>query len=206
MLWTRNGASCGAAIIAIEPQVFDLLVYLVHHRNRAVSRDDLIGSIWGGRIVSESALCSRINVRSAIGASGAEQRLIETLPRKGVRFVGEIREGRELPKLQKMARVTGLEPATSSVTGRKNCQILQTFIRTCHRKSFLTQEVNKQMTDSGIRIMGLCPNGLHESGASDQTAQRAIVPIRATDPCPILLFATGSMLLLRKSSQISSFA
>jgi DNA-binding winged helix-turn-helix (wHTH) protein len=79
--------------IAVEPQVFDLLEYLIRHRERVVSRDELIGSIWGRRIVSESALNTRLSaVRSAIGDSGTEQRLIRTLPRKGVRFVGEVRE------------------------------------------------------------------------------------------------------------------
>jgi DNA-binding winged helix-turn-helix (wHTH) protein/tetratricopeptide (TPR) repeat protein len=83
----------GATPVAVEPQVFDLLAYLVRRREHVVSRDELIGSIWGGRIVSESALSTRINaVRSAIGDSGTEQRLIKTLPRKGVRFVGEVRE------------------------------------------------------------------------------------------------------------------
>src|SRR6185312_16771660 len=54
---------------------------------------DLIASVWGGRIVSESALNTRINAaRVALGDSGAEQRVIRTLPRKGVRFVGEVRE------------------------------------------------------------------------------------------------------------------
>jgi DNA-binding winged helix-turn-helix (wHTH) protein/Flp pilus assembly protein TadD len=85
----------GATSIAIEPQVFDLLEYLIRHRERVVSRDELIGSIWGRRIVSESALNTRLSaVRSAIGDSGTEQRLIRTLPRKGVRFVGEVREER----------------------------------------------------------------------------------------------------------------
>jgi DNA-binding winged helix-turn-helix (wHTH) protein/tetratricopeptide (TPR) repeat protein len=82
-----------AAVIAMEPQAFDLLLHLVHHRDHVVSRDELIEQIWGGRIVSESALSTRINaVRTAIGDSGSEQRLIKTLPRKGVRFVGEVRE------------------------------------------------------------------------------------------------------------------
>ena len=77
----------------MEPQAFDLLVYLIRHREHVVSRDELIEQIWGGRIVSDSALSTRINaVRSAIGDSGTEQRLIKTLPRKGVRFVGEVRE------------------------------------------------------------------------------------------------------------------
>jgi DNA-binding winged helix-turn-helix (wHTH) protein len=44
----------GAAPVAIEPQVFDLLVFLVENRDRVVSKDDLIASVWGGRIVSES--------------------------------------------------------------------------------------------------------------------------------------------------------
>jgi DNA-binding winged helix-turn-helix (wHTH) protein len=83
----------GAQVVALEPQVFDLLAYLVRHRERVVSRDELIESIWGGRIVSESALSTRINaVRNALRDSGTQQRLIKTLPRRGVRFVGEVRE------------------------------------------------------------------------------------------------------------------
>jgi TolB-like protein/tetratricopeptide (TPR) repeat protein len=83
----------GTQAIAVEPKVFDLLEYVIRNRERVVTRDDLIGSIWGGRIVSESALSTRINAaRSAIGDTGAEQRLIKTLARKGIRFVGSVRE------------------------------------------------------------------------------------------------------------------
>jgi TolB-like protein len=78
--------------IALEPQVFDLLVYLLEHRDRVVSRADLIATVWGGRIVSESALASRINAaRRVIGDSGVEQKLIRTIARKGLRFVGDVR-------------------------------------------------------------------------------------------------------------------
>jgi pimeloyl-ACP methyl ester carboxylesterase/DNA-binding winged helix-turn-helix (wHTH) protein len=81
----------GAVLIALEPQVFDLLVYLVQNRDRVVSKDDVIAAIWGGRIVSESTLTSRINaVRKAVGDSGEEQRLLRTIARKGFRFVGEV--------------------------------------------------------------------------------------------------------------------
>ena len=80
-------------LISLQPQVFDLLEYLIRNRDRVVSRDDLIASIWGGRFVSESALSTRINAaRTALNDSGQEQRLIRTLPRKGVRFVGLVRE------------------------------------------------------------------------------------------------------------------
>jgi adenylate cyclase len=84
----------GAVAVPVEPQVFDLLAYLIENRSRVVSKDALVAAIWGGRIVSESALTTRINAaRCAIGDSGAQQRLIKTLPRKGVRFVGAVREG-----------------------------------------------------------------------------------------------------------------
>ena len=79
--------------IPLQPQVFDLLAYLIRHRARVVTKDDLIGAIWGGRIVSESSLTTRINAaRTGIGDSGEAQRLIKTLPRKGVRFIGTVRE------------------------------------------------------------------------------------------------------------------
>src|SRR5207237_4848771 len=75
----------------MQPQVFDLLVHLLKYRDRVVSRDDLIALVWGGRIVSDSTLDSRINAaRNAIGDNGKEQRLIRTIPRKGIRFVGAV--------------------------------------------------------------------------------------------------------------------
>jgi DNA-binding winged helix-turn-helix (wHTH) protein len=84
----------GAELVAISPQVFDLLDYLIRNREHVVSKDDLIEAIWRGRIVSEAALTTRLNAaRSAIGDTGEEQRLIKTLPRKGFRFVGTVREG-----------------------------------------------------------------------------------------------------------------
>src|SRR3954454_52425 len=77
--------------IAIEPQVFDLLIYLVENRDHVVTKDDLIESIWGGRIVSESTLTSRINAaRKAVGDTGKDQILIRTIARKGFRFVGDV--------------------------------------------------------------------------------------------------------------------
>jgi len=77
--------------IAIEPQVLDLLVYLVQNRERVVSKDDLIASVWGGRIVSDAALTSRIYAaRKAIGDTGGVQKLIRTIARKGLRFVGNL--------------------------------------------------------------------------------------------------------------------
>ncbi len=83
----------GAKQIALEPQVFDLLVFVVQNRDRVVSKDDLIASVWQGRIISESTLTSRINaVRKAIGDNGEDQHLIRTIPKKGFRFIGAVTE------------------------------------------------------------------------------------------------------------------
>jgi TolB-like protein len=89
----RRQLRCAEHRVPLEPQVFDLLTHLIENRARVVSKDDLLASVWGGRSVSESTLTSRINsARRAVGDSGAQQRLIQTLPRKGVRFVGAVQE------------------------------------------------------------------------------------------------------------------
>jgi TolB-like protein/cytochrome c-type biogenesis protein CcmH/NrfG len=82
----------GSEPIAVEPQVFDLLVCLLQNRERVVSKEDLIASVWAGRIVSDSTLTSRINAaRRAIGDTGEDQKLLRTIARKGFRFVGTVR-------------------------------------------------------------------------------------------------------------------
>jgi TolB-like protein/Tfp pilus assembly protein PilF len=74
----------------MQPQVFDLLLFLITQRDRVVSKDDLVAEVWDNRPISDSALNSRINaVRKALGDDGKTQRLIRTIPRKGFRFVGD---------------------------------------------------------------------------------------------------------------------
>lgn len=104
----------------LQPQVFDLLLYLVTERDRVVSKDDLISQVWSDRIVSDSALNSRINAaRKALGDDGATQRLIKTIPRKGFRFVGEVREEAAAPPVLAQA-----SPAVARVADRPAIAVL----------------------------------------------------------------------------------
>src|SRR5258708_13485314 len=81
----------GSESIAVEPQVLDLLVYLMQNRDRVVSKDDLIASVWGGRIVSDTTLTSRIYAaRRAIGDNGRDQKLIRTIALKSLRFIRDV--------------------------------------------------------------------------------------------------------------------
>jgi TolB-like protein/cytochrome c-type biogenesis protein CcmH/NrfG len=94
----RRELKRGTELLSLEPQVFDLLVFLIENRTRVVTKDDLMASVWKGRIVSESTLTSRINAaRKAIGDSGEQQSLIRTVARKGFRFVGSLRDEAPLP-------------------------------------------------------------------------------------------------------------
>jgi TolB-like protein len=87
----RRELKRGDSPVALEPQVFDLLVCLLQNRNRVLSKNDLLARVWGGRIVSDATIDSRIKAaRRAIGDSGAAQGLIRTFARKGVRFIAAV--------------------------------------------------------------------------------------------------------------------
>lgn len=78
-------------IVAVEPQVFTLLLYLIANRDRVVSKDEIVSHVWEGRFVSDSAVSSRIkSARQALGDDGSAQRLIRTVHRVGFRFVGDV--------------------------------------------------------------------------------------------------------------------
>jgi DNA-binding winged helix-turn-helix (wHTH) protein len=87
----RREVRRAGAQVAVEPQVFDVLVHLVEHRDRVVTKEELLDTIWGDRFVSESALTSRVKAaRRAIGDDGRSQRLIRTHHGRGYRFVGDV--------------------------------------------------------------------------------------------------------------------
>ena len=103
-------------VVALEPQIFDLLQFLICNRERVVSRDDLIAALWNGRVVSESTLSSRISaVRSAIGDNGKDQRLIKTLSKKGIRFVGAVQKSAERVAVFEEAKAATVLPDKASI-------------------------------------------------------------------------------------------
>jgi TolB-like protein len=112
----------GSIAVPIAPQAFDLLEYLIRNRERVLSKDDLIASIWDGRIVSESALSTCVNAaRSAINDTGELQQLIRTIPRKGMRFVGNVREEQ---KPEAMTAGAGSEQPTLPLPDKPSIAVL----------------------------------------------------------------------------------
>lgn len=80
-------------LVDVEPQVFALLVHLIENREKVVSKDELIESVWHGRIVSDATLNSRINaLRRAVGDTGKAQSIVKTYPKRGFRFIAELEE------------------------------------------------------------------------------------------------------------------
>ena len=82
---------CDGVPIRIEPQVFDLLVLLAQNAGRVVTKDEIIDAVWGGRIVSESAISARIAAaRKAVGDDGKRQVVIRTVARRGLQMVADV--------------------------------------------------------------------------------------------------------------------
>lgn len=94
----RLELTCDGATVAVQPQVFSLLVFLIENSARVVSKDEIIETVWQGRIVGDGTLNARINaLRRALGDDGASQAMIRTLPRQGFRFVGDLQHAAPMP-------------------------------------------------------------------------------------------------------------
>jgi len=111
--------------VAVTPQVFDLLLYLIRNRDRVVSKHELIEVVWAGRIVSDSALTTRINaVRAALGDAGTERRFIRTVSKKGVRFVGQVQERPAARSALWMSHSPATEPASLALPDKPSIAVL----------------------------------------------------------------------------------
>ena len=94
---TRHEFRAFGVLRLLEPRVFDVLLHFVRGQGRLVSRDELITTIWDGRIVSESTIDACVHaVRKAVDDNGRSQRLIKTVPRRGYRFLAEVKALRDI--------------------------------------------------------------------------------------------------------------
>jgi len=146
------------ALVAVEPQVFDLLAFLISARDRVVSRDDILAAVWHGRIVSEATLSSRLNAaRTAIGDTGAAQHLIRTLPRKGVRFVGDAREVAEARPEPTAGTATLESSATVRAGPRLPAVAVLPFTNMSHdpEQAYFADGVTEEIITALSRISGL---------------------------------------------------
>jgi TolB-like protein/Flp pilus assembly protein TadD len=147
----------GADAVSITPQVFDLLDYLIRNRERVVSKDDLISAVWNGRIVSDAALTTRLNAaRSAIGDTGEKQRLIRTLPRKGFRFVGTVREAQR-PVIAPVGSAQSGETAQTSPSPPRLSIVVLPFanLSSDPEQDYFIDGVTENLTTDLSRIDGL---------------------------------------------------
>lgn len=102
-------------VLAVQPQVFDVLHYLVAHHDRIVSKDELLEKVWNRRVVSEATLSSRIKaVRQLIGDTGKEQRLLLTMRHRGFRYVGAVEA--ELPDARQITSAASIPAAPVHAT------------------------------------------------------------------------------------------
>ncbi len=85
--------------VSVEPLVFDLLVYLIEHRDRVVTREELLDNLWKGKVVTDAALGARLkDARRAVGDSGSRQEVIKTLHGRGYQFIAKLFEDNKLPE------------------------------------------------------------------------------------------------------------
>jgi DNA-binding winged helix-turn-helix (wHTH) protein/pimeloyl-ACP methyl ester carboxylesterase len=128
----------------VEPQVFDVLVHLVRHRERVITKDELIREVWDGRAVSDDTLTSRVSAaRRAIGDTGTEQRFIRTVTRRGFRFVGEVREENGSPTFDDAARPRpDLPPVRQTVRFCETSDNIHLAVATAGRGAPLVKTAN----------------------------------------------------------------
>lgn len=137
---------------SLEPQVFSVLAYLVEHRDRVVSKDEVLEQVWKTPYVSDSALASRIMAaRRAVGDDGREQRLIRTVQRRGYRFVGDVEEVNDAPSNAASAKVTTVEAAPAPAPARAT-EAPPTGASVPTSDDFGTTSVQFCTTPDGVRI------------------------------------------------------
>lgn len=169
----RDGQPC-----PVEPQVFSLLVYLVEHRDRVVTREELVDAIWAGRFVSDSALGSCVkSARAAIGDDGNRQYLIKTVHGHGFRFVGDVDQSASEPEAASVGRISIRLFGKLAVTGPDGRVIAITGAKSQGLAAYLA--LNTEMPPSRDRLMALFW-GDRFTDQARQSLRQAVAKLRRT--------------------------
>ncbi len=157
----QAGAPC-----ALDPQSFNVLLYLVQHRDRVVSKDELLEQLWPNQSVSESTLTQRLRtVRHALGDSGREQHTIKTTHGRGYRFIAAVAERSR----EEAAADTGGEGGTRACPA---CQQVHTGdARLCHT--------------CGASLRRSCPACGQENAPQAHFCHACGVSLQTATPAPV---------------------
>src|SRR5258705_12696859 len=125
-------AWCGARRLDLAPRAFAVLRHLVEHQGRLITKEELLTTVWRDAIVSDAALASGIrDLRRALGDSSAAPRYIQTVHRRGFRFIGPVNSppaaasavratsSERAPHVRSTAAVTSSSSAVSTLVGRE---------------------------------------------------------------------------------------
>ncbi|HET6951592.1 MAG TPA: AAA family ATPase [Acidimicrobiales bacterium] len=180
--------SATGEVVAMEPQVFDVLRFLVEHADRVVGKEELLDSVWGTRFVTESALTSRIkDARKAVGDDGRAQRVIRTVHGRGYRFVaalagradtGAPAPGRTGPPpapagpglLERDHELATLAAAVEDARCRASGTVVLISGEAGLGKTTLVRAVSAMAADQGVRVLS--------GGCDDLTTPRTLGPLR----------------------------
>lgn len=161
-------------LVPVEPQVFDVLSYLIEHSDRVVTKEELLDNVWGDRFVSESALTSRIkSARRAIGDNGRDQGMIKTIHGRGYRFVAPLQMVEAPDVVNPAGAVPSDGPAVMAVRGGTDAPELDEKWPLVGRHDELEQ-LERAFTDGeigGVLLTG--PSGIGKTRLAREALARA---------------------------------
>jgi DNA-binding winged helix-turn-helix (wHTH) protein len=152
----------GGAVVKLEPKVFDVLRYLVRHRERVVPKDELLAQLWPGEFVSESVLPRCITVaRKAIGDDSTAQRLIKTMHGRGYRFVAPLHDD--------VSAARSAEAATASAAADP----ARIFVGRAEAMRDLEAALAAAFADDGRLVLVVGEPGIGKTRTAEELARRA---------------------------------
>ena len=168
--------------VPVEPQVFDVLAFLIDHRDRVVTKEELLDGVWGDRFVSESALTSRIKaVRQALGDDGSSQRLVQTVRGRGYRFVASVTEAEpdDPPSSQPTHEPTANEPTVEDTPSWRLSRSSSSMSRTALSSGPPTA---RQWQPAFSSMTGSSRTRRYRTPGSSSTRQATLVASRSRVP------------------------